>query len=72
MPPENNINTQPHYQGPYTLYKFAYDFNLNPWEFDAIKRIARCRHKGNFKQDMQKTIDTLNIYLKEYENNTDK
>ena len=62
---ENNINTQKHYQGPYSLYKFAEDFKLNAYEFDIIKRIVRCRHKGKFEQDLQKTKDTIDIYLRE-------
>lgn len=62
---ENNINTQKHYQGPYSLYKFAEDFKLNAYEFDIIKRIVRCRHKGTFEQDLKKTKDLIDIYLKE-------
>ena len=62
---ENNIKTQKHYQGPYSLYKFAEDFKLNAYEFDIIKRIVRCRHKGKFEQDLQKTKDTIDIYLRE-------
>lgn len=60
-----NINTQKHYQGPYSLYKFAEDFKLNAYEFDIIKRIVRCRHKGTFEQDLSKTKDLIDIYLKE-------
>jgi len=62
---ENNINTQTHYQGPYSLYKFAEDFKLNAYEFDIIKRIVRCRHKGNWLEDLQKTKDTIDLYIKE-------
>ena len=61
----NTINTQKHYQGPYSLYKFAEDFKLNAYEFDIIKRIVRCRHKGTFEQDLSKTKDLIDIYLKE-------
>jgi hypothetical protein len=62
---ENNINTQKHYKGPYSLYKFAEDFELNSYEFDIIKRIVRCRHKGSFSVDLEKTKDLIDIYLKE-------
>jgi hypothetical protein len=62
---ENNINTQKHYKGPYSLYKFAEDFKLNSYEFDIIKRIVRCRHKGSFSVDLEKTKDLIDIYLKE-------
>jgi hypothetical protein len=60
-----SVNTQKHYQGPYSLYKFAEDFKLNSYEFDIIKRIVRCRHKGTFQQDLEKTKDLIDIYLKE-------
>lgn len=66
---ENNINTQKHYQGPYSLYKFAEDFKLNSYEFDIIKRIVRCRHKGSFAQDLEKTQDLIDIYMKEQVHN---
>lgn len=61
----DTINTQSHYQGPYSLYKFAEDFKLNSYEFDIIKRIVRCRHKGSFEDDLNKTKDLINIYLTE-------
>ncbi len=64
---EGNINTQPHYKGKDTLYKIAEDLGLNAWEFDILKRVVRCRHKGQFKEDLQKTKDLIDIYLKEYE-----
>ena len=47
------IHTQKHYTGKDSL-------------FDILKRIVRCRQKGNFKQDLQKTKDVINIYLKEF------
>jgi len=49
-----------------SLYKFAEDHNLNAWEFDAIKRIVRCRKKGNFLEDIDKTIFLLELYKKEF------
>lgn len=60
-----SINTQSHYQGPVSIYKIAEDFNLNSYEFDILKRIIRCRHKGSFQQDLEKTKDTIDIYLRE-------
>lgn len=50
-----------------SLYKFAEDHKLNAWEFDIVKRIVRSRKKGQFKEDLQKTKDVIDIYLKEYE-----
>jgi hypothetical protein len=59
------VNTQSHYRGKDSLYKFAEDWALNSYEFDLIKRIVRCRHKGTFEQDLEKTKDLIDIYLKE-------
>ena len=66
MQDKQSINTQPHYKGSTSWYKVADDFKLNSWESDICKRIIRCRHKGNFKEDLQKTKDLIDIYLKEY------
>ena len=60
-----SINTQTHYKGKDSLYKFAEEWGLNAYEFDIIKRIVRCRHKGSFAQDLQKTKDLIDIYMKE-------
>jgi hypothetical protein len=50
-----------------SLYLFADQQNLNAWEFDCIKRIVRSRKKGNFIEDINKTIHVLELYKKEYE-----
>lgn len=60
-----SVNTQSHYRGKDSLYKFAEEWDLNSYEFDIIKRIVRCRHKGTFEQDLSKTKDLIDIYLKE-------
>jgi len=62
-----NVNTQPHYKGTDSLYKFAEEWGLNAYEFDIIKRIVRCRHKGSFSEDLIKTKDLIDIYLQEQE-----
>lgn len=49
-----------------SIYKFCNDQELNPWEFDIIKRIVRCRKKGQFKEDLAKTKMAIDLYLKEY------
>ena len=61
-----NVHTQKHYVGKDSLYMFAADWELNAYEFDILKRIVRCRRKGNFEQDLQKTKDVIDIYLKEF------
>jgi hypothetical protein len=60
-----SVNTQTHYKGKDSLYKFAEEWGLNAYEFDIIKRIVRCRHKGLFAQDLSKTKDLIDIYVKE-------
>ena len=60
-----SVNTQKHYKGAESLYKFAGDWGLNAYEFDIVKRIVRCRHKGSFIQDLEKTKDLIDIYLAE-------
>lgn len=52
-----------------SLYLFAKQHKLNAWEFDCIKRIVRSRKKGNFIEDINKTIHVLELYKKEYEEN---
>lgn len=49
-----------------SLYKFAELNNLNAWEFDIIKRIVRCRKKGQFIEDLEKTKVVIDLYLAEY------
>jgi hypothetical protein len=64
-----NIHTQSHYKGANSLYKFAEEWGLNAYEFDIIKRIVRCRHKGSFEHDLIKTKDLIDIYLQEQVHN---
>jgi hypothetical protein len=49
-----------------SLYKFAEDHGLNAYEFDLVKRLVRCRKKGNFVQDLEKTKFLIDLYLKEW------
>lgn len=51
-----------------SLYKFAEEQNLNSWEFDLIKRIVRCRKKGQFKADLEKSKFLIDLYLEECSN----
>lgn len=50
-----------------SLYKFACDHNLNAFEFDCVKRLVRCRKKGQFREDLEKTKRVIDLYLKEFE-----
>jgi len=49
-----------------SLYTFANDQKLNAWEFDIIKRVTRCRKKGLFKKDLEKTKTLIDLYLLEW------
>ena len=48
-----------------SLYKFALDHGLNAYEFDIIKRVVRCRKKGQWQQDLEKTKTVIDLYIKE-------
>jgi hypothetical protein len=48
-----------------SLYQFCEQQGLNSYEFDIIKRVMRCRKKGNFKEDLEKTKFLIDLYLKE-------
>ena len=48
-----------------SLYKFAEQHKLNSYEFDIIKRVIRCRKKGEFLSDLNKTKNVIDIYIKE-------
>jgi len=63
---EEEPETPEHYdnsQG--SLYQFAEQHNLNSYEFDIIKRVIRCRKKGEFLSDLNKTKNVIDIYIKE-------
>lgn len=64
------FNPQPHYNNENgSIYNFCNDHGLNPWEADMIKRIVRCRKKGQFIEDLDKTKDLIDLYKIEYNNN---
>lgn len=49
-----------------SIYQFCNEQGLNSYEFDIIKRIVRCRKKGFFAEDLQKTKHLIDLYLKEF------
>ena len=64
----NNDKEPKHYDNSKgSLYQFAEQQGLNSYEFDICKRIIRCRKKGNFKEDLEKTKFLIDLYLKEFE-----
>jgi hypothetical protein len=48
-----------------SLYKFCDEHHLNSYEFDIIKRVMRCRKKGLFLEDLEKTKFAIDLYIKE-------
>jgi hypothetical protein len=50
-----------------SLYLFAERHQLNAWESDLIKRIVRCRKKGQWHSDLIKTKELIDLYIDEYE-----
>ena len=48
-----------------SLYLFAEQHKLNAYEFDLIKRVVRCRKKGEFLSDLEKVKTAIDLYLKE-------
>jgi hypothetical protein len=57
---------QPHYDNSNgSIYKFCDDQKLNSYEFDIIKRIVRCRKKGNWIEDLEKTKTLIDLYITE-------
>ena len=60
------LSTPKHYDNSKgSIYQFCENRNLNSYEFEVIKRIVRCRRKGEFLSDIKKTIQVLQIYLQE-------
>lgn len=56
-PVNDLVNNPSHYTyGKYEVIDVIEDWNLNYRLGNAIKYIARCEHKGNKKQDLEKAI----------------
>lgn len=59
------VNNPPHYTfGEIEVIDAIEDWGLTYHEGNAIKYIARARHKYNYKQDIKKAIWYLNRILK--------
>lgn len=65
---EEQPNNTPHYydNDKGSIYLFCHNQKLNSWESDIIKRVVRCRKKGLFAEDLQKTKNLIDLYLKEF------
>jgi hypothetical protein len=66
-----NVKEEPkHYDNTNgSLYQFCDNQELNTYEFDIIKRVMRCRKKGNFLEDLEKTKFLIDLYIKEQKEN---
>tara|TARA_R110002020_G_scaffold465503_2_gene686959 strand:+ start:1452 stop:1658 length:207 start_codon:yes stop_codon:yes gene_type:complete len=65
----NNDKTPEYYDNSKgSIYQFADNQDLNSYEFDIVKRVVRCRKKGNWREDLEKTKNVIDLYLKEQNN----
>lgn len=62
------LETPKHYDNSKgTLYKVAKERNWNPYLFDIVKRLERAEKKGEFKTDLEKSINVIKLWLNESE-----
>ena len=65
---DETLKTPKHYDhSKGTLYKVATERNWNPYLFDVVKRLERAEKKGEFKTDLEKSINVIKLWLQEYE-----
>ena len=63
---EDQLNTPKHYDNTKgTLYKVAEERGWNSYLFDIVKRLERADKKGEFKQDLEKSINVIKLWLNE-------
>ncbi len=48
-----------------SLYKVATERKWNSYLFDIVKRLERAEKKGEFKTDLEKSINVIKIWLDE-------
>lgn len=62
------FNPQPYYDNSKgSLYKVATERGWNAYLFDTVKRLERGGKKDPLRQEIEKSIDVLKIWLKELE-----
>jgi hypothetical protein len=60
------LETPKHYDNSKgTLYKVANERGWNSYLFDIVKRLERAEKKGEFKTDLEKSINVIKLWLKE-------
>ena len=66
--PKEVFNPQPHYDNRNgSLYKIATERGWNAYLFDTVKRLERGGKKDPLRQEIEKSIDVLKIWLSELE-----
>jgi hypothetical protein len=64
----SEITTPKHYDNSKgTLYKVATERNWNAYLFDIVKRLERSEKKGEFKTDLEKSINVIKLWLQEHD-----
>jgi hypothetical protein len=60
------LETPKHYDNSKgTLYKVATERGWNSYLFDIVKRLERAEKKGEFKTDLEKSINVIKLWLQE-------
>ena len=63
---KNEITTPKHYNNENgTLYSIAEQRGWNTYLFDIVKRLERADKKGEFNQDLEKSIAVIQLWQKE-------
>ena len=63
---KEELNTPKHYDNTNgTLYKIAEERGWNSYLFDIVKRLERAEKKGEFNQDLEKSINVIKLWLNE-------
>ncbi len=63
---KEELNTPKHYDNTNgSLYKVAQQRGWNTYLFDIVKRLERANKKGEFKQDLEKSINVIKLWQNE-------
>ena len=63
---KTDLNTPKHYDNTNgTLYKVATERGWNSYLFDIVKRLERAEKKGEFAQDLEKSINVIKLWKNE-------
>ena len=63
---KDDLNTPNYYDNTNgSLYKVADERGWNSYLFDIVKRLERANKKGEFKQDLEKSINVIKLWQNE-------